>query len=174
VFFFLRLIGITNAALWFGSAISVALIVGPAFSSSEMLRILPRSHSGAAAQVVVSQFFVLQYWCGGVALAHLLSESLYAGKPWKRWNVFLVAALFGLQLLSGLVVEPKLQRLHLEIYGIRSTPRQREFAGHSFRLWQGVLQTSNLLVAIGLWGHLWEIGTAKSTAKFVTSGKFRG
>lgn len=139
-----------------------------------MLEILPLSHSTAAGHVILERYFILQYWCAAIALVHLLLEWLYAGKPWRRWTLYLIGAMLGLALFSGLSVEPKLKRLHLEIYGVRSTPAQRELARSSFGLWRGVVHLSNVVVLLGLWIYLWEITSAGSGARFVSAGKLRG
>jgi hypothetical protein len=174
VSFFLRLVGITNAALWFGAALSFTAAVWPAFASGEMLKILPASHAGAAAQVVLARYFFLQYWCGAVAVGHLLLEWLYAGKPLQRWALYLLTAMLALTLFNGLAAQPKLKELHLETYGIRSTPQQREHARKSTGAWAAMLQVSNLLILLGAWVYVWDIQRAETAAKFVTAGKFRG
>lgn len=171
---FLRLLGITNAAIWFGAAIFLTFGVGPAFFSADMLSILPRSHAGAAAQIVLERYFVLQYWCGGIALAHLSGEWLYAGRPLRRWVLYLVLGLIGLGLEGGLVMQPKLQKLHLEIYGVRSTPQQREQAGKSFKAWHAVAQMANLLVTLGLFVHLLQVTAFTAPGRFLNVNKFRG
>jgi hypothetical protein len=174
VFLFLRVIGVTNAAIWFGSAIFFTVAAGPAFFSEEMLRILPRSHAGAAAQVVLERYFVFHQWCGGIALVHLLTEWLYASKPLARWTLYLVLALFGLGLIGGHYFQPKLQKLHLEIYGMRATEPQREQARKSFKIWHGVAQTTNLFMALGLFAYLLHVTAAGNSSRFVSANKFRG
>lgn len=171
--FFLRLVGITNVALWFGAGVVLAGVVGPIFASRDMLQILPVSHSGAAAHIVLSRCLVVQSWCGAIALVHLLVESLYAGKPLHRWPIYLVLGLLGLALFNGLSVQPKLQRLHLETYGIRSTPQQREQAKRATAGWKDTLHVTQLLLLLGVWLYLWEIANTDNAAKFLGPGKFR-
>ena len=139
-----------------------------------MERILPPLHRGAAAQVMVEHYFVLQYWCGAVALGHLLLEWLYAGKSLQRWILYWIVGILVLGLSCGLLIEPKLKGLHLEIYGARSTPEQRQRAGTAFRFWQGVVQLSNLVVVSGLWVYLWHISSPGTSGRFVAGSKFRG
>jgi hypothetical protein len=139
-----------------------------------MLKILPPAYSGAAAQVVLERYFIVQYWCGSIALSHLFLEWLYAGKPLRRWTLYLVLGLLGLGLMSGVLVQPKLKRLHLELYGVRSTPLQREQAGRSFAFWHGVMRVSNLVVVAGLWAYLWKVNGAGNPMRFVSAGKLRG
>jgi hypothetical protein len=171
---FLRVIGITNAALWFGSALALLLIVNPGFSSPAMAEILPVSHSGAAAQILLKRFYEVQYCCGAVAFGHLLLESLYTGKPWGRWVVFLVVGVISLNLFSGNVTQPKLERLHLESYGQRSTPQQRKEANQSFRSWGNLLNFSNFILTLGLWLHLLEVHSPGILTRFTGAGKLGG
>ena len=171
---FLRLTGILNAAVWFGTAFFFAVAVWPAFFSDEMLRILPRSHSGAAAQVILGRYFILQYCCGAIALGHFLLDWLYAGKLLHRWIVYWVAGLLALGLFGGRIVQPSLARLHLEFYGVRSTPRQREQASKSLRFWQEMLRVSNAVVVVGLGVYMWESTHAETSTRFVGATKLRG
>lgn len=172
--FFLRLTGITNSAVWFGTTLFFVAAAWPAFSSEEMRRILPLSHSGAAGLLLLDRFFFFQYLCGGIALGHLVLEWLYAGKPLQRWSLFLVAGMLAVSLFSGLSAKPKLSKLHLEIYGRRSTPQQREEAGKSYRAWHGAARVCNVILVLGIWVHLWETSQPGSTSRFVMPGKFRG
>src|SRR5262249_4758995 len=120
------------------------------------------------------RYLVLQCWCGGIAVGHLLLESLYAGKPLDRWVNYLALGLLGLALLSGLWMEPKLKRLHIELYGVRSTPQQRLEAGQSTRAWKGVLTISSWVALAGLWIYLWEVTGTSAGVRFAGSGKVRG
>ena len=171
---FLRLVGVMNAAIWLGASVSFACAVVPALFSSEMLRLLPLSHAGAAALIVARHGFVLQSICGAIALSHLVVEWLYAGKPIQRWPTYLVAGLLGLAFLGGQVLQPKLQRLHLEMYGMRSTPQQRARASAAFRSWQAAVQTVNVLMILGLATYVWQVTSAGIAPRFVSATKFRG
>jgi uncharacterized membrane protein len=75
---------------------------------------------------------------------------------------------------SGLTVQPRLKVLHMEIYGVRSTPQQRIQAGKSVRLWESVAHVSNVGMILGLWVYVWEISAAGVGARFVPAAKFRG
>jgi hypothetical protein len=175
---FLKVIGITNAAAWFGAAVFLILAVWPAFGTSEMLQILPQAYSGAVAQVVLERYFLFQYWCGGIALGHLVLEWLYTGRPLRNWtrhlSLYLVAGLLGLTLFGGMVLQPRLKRLHFELYGPRSTELQRQNAQRSMAVWRGVMGLSNLIMAGGLWVYLWQVKSGTNTARFVSASPLRG
>jgi len=164
---------VINAAVWLGASVNFACTVTPAFFSDAMLRLLGLPHAGAAALVVAQHCFMLQSVCGAIALAHLVAEWLYAGKPIRRWPTYLVTGLLGLALLGG-SVQPKLQRLHLEMYGMRSTPQQRTRAGAAFRNWQAVVQAANVVSILGLAIYVWQVASAGMAARFVSATKFRG
>lgn len=171
---FLRIVGVTNAAVWFGAAIFFTFGVGPAFFSEAMLQLLPRSHAGAAAQIVLERYFALHQWCGGIALVHLLADWLYTSRPFRRWVLYLVLALFGLGLVGGHFFQPKLQNLHVQIYGLRSTDQQRQQAKKSFQIWHAVAQTTNLFMTFGLFAYLLQSTASVNASRFVSANKFRG
>jgi hypothetical protein len=174
VLFFLRCIGITNAAVWFGAAFFCCLILTPSFASEQMHAILPPSHAGRAWQIVLERYFALQYWCGGIALAHLLAEWLYTGRPLKPWTVYLVLGLLGLGLACGLWLRPKVTKLHLDHYGARSTPQQREKARRPLRNWEQVLQVCQYLAALGLLVHLIQSSAPGAASRLLNANKFKG
>jgi hypothetical protein len=174
VLFFLRCIGITNAAIWFGAAFFSCAVLGPSFASSHMLSILHDAHAGRAAQIVLERFFILQYWCGGIALTHLFVEWLYTARPLKLWTVYLVIGLLGLGLVGGSWLHPKVTKLHLDLHGPRSTPQQRENARQPLRVWQDVSQVMQYLAAFGLLIHLIQAAAPTGPPRFSSANKFKG
>ena len=171
---YLKFIGITNAAVWLGASLFFICRVEPAFASPEIAAILPPSHAGATAQILLERYFSLHCWCGGLALVHLLGEWLYSGRPLRRWALYLVLGLFGWGLVGSFWLQPKLQKLHLEIYGVRSTPPQRQQASKSFKIWHALNRGTNLAALLGIWVFLLQSAAAGSTPRFLGSGKFRG
>ena len=79
---------------------------------------------GWAAQAILARFFILQYCCGAVGLAHLALEWLYCGKPLLQRNLGILLVLAGLALAGGLWMQPKLKELH-HINVLRRPPRRR-------------------------------------------------
>jgi hypothetical protein len=175
---FLRFVGLTNAAVWFGAVVFFTCVGGPAFFSPEMKRLLPSPYNGAAAELVIARFFWLQHVCGAVGLLHLLAEWLYTGRPVARVSLWLVGILFGLGLLGGFVLQPYLHEKHAIKYApnyrIQATTQQREQAARAFGVVHGVSQAANLLMILGLWAYLWQVAHPANTPRFVSSSKFRG
>lgn len=153
---------------------SYVLSVDPAFSSVSMLKLLPLSHAEAASQLVAHRFWTAQYLCGLLALAHMLGEKLYTGRPFQRPSLCLVLGLLGLALFSATWVQPKLERYHLEIFGTRSTPQQRVHGQRSFVIWNGILTGGSILMVLGLSAHLLQTVASDASQRFVVGGKFRG
>jgi hypothetical protein len=148
-------VGILNAAVWCGSAIF--LVVGlPAIFSPGLKQLLTPPGVGFAAEAIVARFFLVQYWCGAIGLAHLAAESLYAGRPARSLNMGLLMGLLAVALAGGLWVQPKMQLLH-KVHYFGQTAQQRDEAGKTFALWHAGSESANLLVICGLIVYLWRV-----------------
>jgi hypothetical protein len=169
---FLRFVGLLNAAVWCGSAIF--LVIGlPALFSPELKRLLTAAGVGFAAESIVARYFILQYWCAGIALAHLLAEWLYCGRPLWRLNLGLLVAVLSLGLAGGLWVQPKMRALHVAKYFGATMDLQTQ-AARSFAAWHTASETANLLVVAGLVWYLWRVSRAQDPQRFVSFSKIRG
>ena len=164
--------GILNAAVWCGSAIFLAVGL-PSIFSSELKQLLTVPGVGFAAEAIVALFFVVQYWCGAIGLAHLAAEWLYAGRPARSLNLGLVTGLLAVALAGGLWVQPKMQRLH-KIHYFGQTAVQREQAGKTFALWHGTWESVNLLVIGGLIFYLWQVSRTTDHPRSGNFTKIRG
>ena len=169
---FLRFVGLLNAAVWCGSAIF--LVVGlPAVFSPELKRLLTPVGVGFAAETIVARFFVLQYWCGGIALAHLLAEWLYCGRPLWRLNLGLLVVLLSLSLAGGLCAQPRMRALHLTRYYGRTSEQQLR-AAKAFAAWHTASEAANLLVIGGLVWYLWQVSREQEAPRLLNFSKIRG
>ncbi len=74
-----------------------------------MIGLLTRPYAGAAAQILIERYFLFHELCGGVALAHLVAEWLYMGKPLQRLTLWLLLGIFALGLVGGHSLQPKLR-----------------------------------------------------------------
>lgn len=169
---FLRLVGILNAAVWVGSVFFFTFAGAPAFFSDEMLQLLGRPHAGAAAQVMVHRYFVMQQWCAGIALAHLIAEWLYSGRPFKRLTLLLLMGLFMASLLGGHVMHPKLKELHLKKYSPQTSLEVKSSATRSFRILHATSSLMNLLVIPAVLVYLWQVTKPVNTARFTSVNRF--
>jgi len=165
-------VGIMNAALWCGSAIFLAIGL-PAIFSPELKRLLQPPGVGFAAEALMARFFLLQYWCGAVALAHLLAEWLYCGRTARRLNLALVLGLLAAALAGGLWAQPKMRTLHAIKYFGKTTELQMQ-AGQAFARWHAASETVNLLVIGGLILYLWRVSGPSESPRFGGFSKIRG
>jgi uncharacterized protein DUF4149 len=168
----LRFVGILNAAVWCGSAIFLTLGL-PALFSPRLKELLTAPGVGFAAEAVVARFFILQYWCGGVALAHLLAEWFYGGRPVRRRYLALLLGLLALALAGGLWLQPKMQIWHADKY-FGKTKELQTRAGESFARWHAASETANLLVIAGLIFYLWRVSLPPDGPRFSGLTKIRG
>jgi hypothetical protein len=156
---FLRFLGVVNAAIWLGAAVFFTLGAGPAVFSDDMKTLLgPNNYpyfSGAIAQVVIARYFKLQLVCMGIAVVHLFAEWIYASRPLRRLNGYLVLGLVVFGLAGDLGLQPQVKRLHRAKYAVNATLASRERAAYSLRLWHGAAQGINLLLLAGLLTYLW-------------------
>src|SRR5207247_10855133 len=143
--------------MWFGSSIFFTFSIGPALFSDKMIGLLTRPYAGAAAQIVIERYFLFHELCGGVALAHLVAEWLYMGKPLQRLTLWLLLGIFALGLVGGYGLQPKLRRLHRTIYSPGSTPQQAGQPKQSFKLCHAMSQALNLGILTGTQADLWRV-----------------
>jgi len=160
-----------NAAVWCGSAIFLAIGL-PALFSPELKRLLSPAGVGFAAESIVARYFILQYWCGGIALAHLVAEWFYCGRPLRTLNLGVLLVVLSLGLARGLWSQPKMRALHITAY-FGSTSEEQTRAGKSFAAWHASSEAANLLVIAGLVWYLWRVNREQEPDRFVSFSKMR-
>jgi hypothetical protein len=168
---FLRFIGILNAAVWCGATLFTIICV-PALFSEELRRLLTDRYVGFPAEAILARYFIVQYWCCGIALAHLAAEWLYLGRSVRRVTLGLLVGLACLGLIGGLVLQPKLRQLHIAQYW-GATAELRVQAGRAFKIWHGVAEGANVLVAGGVIVYLWRVSKSTESSRFVGLSKIR-
>ncbi len=168
----LRFVGVLNAAVWCGSAIFLTIGL-PAVFSPELKKLLTPAGVGFAAEAVVARFFLLQYWCGAIALVHLWAEWLYGGRPMRRLNLALVLAMLAVALAGGLWAQPKMRAWHATKYFGKPAELQTQ-AAQSFATWHAASESANLLVIAGLIFYLWRVSVPSAGPRFGNLGKIRG
>ena len=146
-----------------------------------MKSLLGRPHAGAAAQILLEQYFLFQQVCGVIALVHLLGEWLYMGKPLQKFVLGLLLGLLALGLVGGKWLQPKLKGLHRQMFvtGAHSyvrepTTAQQKAAEKSFKIWHGIAQGLNFIYLVGSLVYLWHIADSAGTPRFFSFNKFRG
>jgi hypothetical protein len=164
---------VVNASIWFGALVFFTVCVGPAFFSHDMVNLLSKPYAGAAAQIVIGRYFHLQMWCAAVALAHLIAEWLYTGRPFQRYILGLLMVLFVIGIFGGYVLAPKMKELHARKYapGVPATLRQS--AERSFSILHGTSMLINLFVISGVLVYLWQVTKPVSSTRFASVNRFK-
>jgi uncharacterized membrane protein len=170
---FLRFLGVLNAAVWFGAVIFFTFAVGPAFFSDAMLSLLGRPHAGAAAQIVLERYFGLQQWCAGLALAHLIAEWLYVGRPFQRLTLLLLMFLFTVGIVGGYVLQPRMKELHLKMHAAQLPAEEKGASARSFRILHGTSMVLNLFVMGGVLVYVWQVTRPANNTRFTSVNRFR-
>jgi phosphoglycerol transferase MdoB-like AlkP superfamily enzyme len=131
-------------------------------------------YSEAIAELVASQLFHVQVFCGIIALLHLLAVRFYFGIPARQLWLGLLLSVLAVSLLTGAWLQPKINVLHLRRNASNLQPQQRESVAHEFNAWQNVMFLANLCVVAGLAVYLWRVANPPDPARFVSTAKFRG
>ena len=169
----ISLVSVANVAIWLGASVFFTFFAGPVFFTGELKAIIPPPYNGIAAQFVIQRFFYLQYICGGLAVAHMVAEWIYLGRPIERVMGGILVTVVGLGLLGGFWLQPKLKHLHSVKYGVRSTPAVQAEAASSFKVWHGVSQFFNLIVLGGIGVYSWKILKAPGPTRFASTTRYR-
>ncbi len=174
---FLRFVGVLNAAVWLGAAVFVTFGAGPAASSAQMQDLLgPKNYpyfSGAISFIYSERFFYLQMVCGGLAILHLFAEWLYFGKIPRRFWLGLLSSLIALNLISGLLLQPRLKQLHNLRHAVNAPAERQQNAAQAFETWQYGDSMVDVLVVAGLAIYLWRVVNPPDAARFISAVKFR-
>ena len=167
-----------NVVVWFGGSLFFTLAVAPTFFTPEMERIFTKAYAGLIAQKVLERFFLLQFWCGAIAIVHQLAEWIYLGRVLPRLSLYILGGVVCVGLVGGFWIQPKLKRLHQTMYSEeiyrRSLPQlERERATRSFRIWHGLSQGVNVLALIGLGYYTWRLLNPPDPTRYISPTKFR-
>jgi len=162
----IRFVGVLNAAVWLGAAVFFTLAVEPAFASAEMLGFLPRPHASRAAEVMLDRYFVLQQWCAGVAVAHLLLEYVQSGRYMGGRVLALLGGLLGASVVGGHWLVPALHRLHRINYSALASAVQKAEAASRLTALNVAFEVANGLAMLALLYYLWRLSHPANDPRF--------
>jgi hypothetical protein len=172
----MRFIGVMNAAVWFGGTLFFTVAISPFFSGSELVRILSETYSTLAGHLLADRYYALQYWCGALAVAHLLAEWVYLGRALQRLTLWALIAAFLLGFVGGLVIHPRIKHYHQHRYGRAEafTPAQKAQGTRSYGVWTKTAFGFQV-VALGCIAiYTWRMLNPPVGPRFVPTNKFRG
>jgi hypothetical protein len=168
-----------NVVVWFGGSVFFTLAIAPTFFTAEFEQVFGRAYAGFIAQQTLERFFLLQFWCGAIALVHQLAEWLYLGRVLPRLGLYVLGGVVCVGLVGGFWLQPKLRKLHQIKYSVELYRRElhsaeeRERAAKSFRLWHGVSQGINVVALIGLGYYTWRLMNPPDPTRYIAPAKFR-
>ncbi len=175
---FLRLVGLINAAVWFGAAVFFVFAAGPLAGSEAMQTLLgPRNFpyfSVLVYHLLAGKYYGLHLICSAIALLHLTTEWVYLGKHPQRFWLGLLLGLTLMGLLENVGVQPHLGQLHRAAFNARARPEQRETARRAYVVWNVISRSFEFVMVGGLALCLWRTANPPDPARFVPAAKFRG
>ena len=175
----LRLFGLVNAAVWFGSTFFLIFVTEPAVTGSDAMKALlgPKNFpyfSVAISEIIDTRFFTLFLVCALVAMLHVGAEWLYFGKYPRRVWLLLIFGLFLGGVAQNYGLQPTLKERLLLQHSGNVALEQRERARHSFRAWNIVSAGLNLVLLSGLGIYLWRVANPPDEMRFLGATKFPG
>jgi hypothetical protein len=150
-------------------------IVGPGIFSPEVKVLVGRSDwlPGAIAQILVVNYMVLQQWCAGIALVHLIFDWLYTGKFAAKSSFFILLICLGLSFAGTQLLAPQMKQLHMMKYSPQSTQAQREYAARNFGILHATSQITNLLVFCGVLFYYWRLSVGPQGGRSGAGARYR-
>lgn len=166
-----------NAAVWLGATAFHLFAAAPAMHSAELKQLLGSANApyfgGALAQMLAARMAVVHVLCGSVAVVQVVAEWLYLGRVQRRLWLGILASVILITLFEGVVLEPRLKRLHLVAHATNLAPAQREAGAEKLSFWRAITYGGNLLVLTGLGLYFWRLANPPPATRFVSSVKFR-
>jgi hypothetical protein len=143
----LRVIGVLNAAVWFGGGLFFSFGIAPGVFSPELKRALSDYQVGVVGQHLVGRFFALHAICGGIALLHFAVEWMLARRGFRAGMLALIVVAAGLGAGGGAALQPRM-RILFETKYHGPMDAERAAAAKSFRALHGVSQVANLVTLL--------------------------
>jgi hypothetical protein len=169
----LRFIGLLNAAVWLGAMIFFTAVVGPTFFTDEVKNLITIPRAGIVAQMIIERYLVLQQWCAGIALVHLMAEWLYFNRLNSKASLWILLGCFGIALLGERALAPEMKKLHMIKYAVQTTLEEKAAAKRSFSILHATSQVTNLLALAGVLYYYWRLSNGNQGGKSGAGARFR-
>jgi hypothetical protein len=164
-----------NAAVWLGAMLFFTAVIGPGLFGPEVKQLVGHAEwiPGAIAQILVVRYMILQQWCAGIALAHLVFDWLYTGKLFAKSSLIIIVLCLGVSLGGVRLLAPQMQQLHMMKYSSQTTPAQKELAARNFRILHATSQITNLLALCGVLFYYSRLSVGPQGARSGASARYR-
>lgn len=147
--------------------------VGPTFFTPEVKALVTVPRAGMIAQMVIERYLVLQQWCSGIALVHLLAEWLYFNRLNSKASLWILLGCLAVSLLSERTIAPKMKELHMIKYAVQTTNEQKQAAARSFTILHATSSVTNLLMLGGVLFYYWRLSNGNQGGKSSAGARFR-
>ncbi|MDG1892153.1 MAG: hypothetical protein P8L18_12655 [Verrucomicrobiota bacterium] len=170
----LRIIGIVNAALWFGSALFYIGCVRAEFQSDAMLKLLPPPFAEAAMHLILSGYLSLLLICSVIAVLQLWAEQWYTGRPVFRIRISMLLFMVFLAALLKFGIFPAMKNQHLRAYQPSAIAADAKEGMRTYRRLKIGFHCLHLFHIFGALSHVWYVSQSKSGYKLLGMHQFRG
>lgn len=170
----LRIIGISNAALWFGSSLLFLISIRTGFQSVAMTELLPGPFAEAAMHLIMAKYLNVVVACSLIAVIQLWAEQWYRGRPIFRLRLSILLSLIGLSLILKWAVFPAMKKQHLRAHKPSATAEDQQTGARAYRTWKTGFYFIHLIVLGGAFSHLMYISQGQSDYRVVGVQQFRG
>lgn len=177
---YIRIIGLFNAAIWFGMAVFFTAGVSPTFFSHKILSLFggenslySRAYAGAVNVTVLEKYYYWHYICGVIAFCHLVFEWLFGGYLISRFKPSLLVLICSINLICGIFLMPPLKKFQLQKYDLKAPPTLREAASSSFKTLHLISYSLNLVVIVSTGLYFYNFTNHINEQRLVIKDKIR-
>ena len=174
--------GVMNATVWLGAGVFFTFIIWPAFSSDALMNIFGRfgrlageMYGTATFLELLDRYFLVNCYCGAIALFHLFVDWMYTGKPFKKSTGGLLLALMLVGGLGGYHwLKPILMKNHVTRFTPNVPAAEREEAKDGYTVVKWFTGVVNVFVIAGIGFYTWRLTQMPSAPRFNSAARFRG
>jgi len=171
---FLRIIGIANAALWFGASLFFLICIRSVFQSEQLTQLVPHPFSEASMHVLLAKYLVLLMLCAFVAIVQHCAEQWYAGRPIFRLRLGILLTLVVITFILKWVIFPSMTQQHIRAYRPTASQQDLQEGARAYRLWKTGFHFVHLFVVLGSFSQLWQVTRNQSSYRELGMHQFRG
>ncbi len=170
----LRILGIANAALWFGATLLFLVCIRSGFQSAEMIKLLPGPFSEAAMHVLLSPYLNVVFLCSLVAVFQMWAIQWYQGRPIFHLRLSVLVSLILLSSFLKWGVFPAMQKQHIRAHQTSASNEDQRKGAKAYRSWKTGFYFIHLMILGGSLSHLLYISQGESRYRELGVQQFRG
>ncbi|MBT5925787.1 MAG: hypothetical protein HOH33_04120 [Verrucomicrobia bacterium] len=170
----LRILGIANAALWFGATMLFLICFRTGFQSPDMIQLLPGPFAEAALHVIMKSYLSVLLFCSVVSVIQLWAEQWYTGRPIFRLRLSILLSLVVFSCLLKWGIFPVMQKQHVRAHQPNANTENQRNGGKAYRSWKTGFHFVHLIIVGGSLSHLLYISQGERGYRVLGVQQFRG